>query len=98
VAPRWRRCWKDVSMAEAMTCDNPKHKGHKRYAGGIMDGQVSHLIYADPSDYPQTLGTLKREGVRSWYEIDYEASEGTEVVYRFVGIGAEFPAVPLEPR
>ncbi len=69
--------------------DCSQHKGHKRYIGGIMDGQVSHLVHADPSDYPQTLGTLKRDGQRSWYELDYEASEGTEAVYRFLGCAAE---------
>ena len=72
-------------------CENPQHKGHKRYTGGIMDGHVSHLLYADPSDYPQTTGTVLADGQRSWYEIDYDASAGTEVVYRFVGIGREFP-------
>lgn len=59
-------------------CGSPQHKGHRRFAGGIMDGEISHLLYADPSDYPQTIGTLLRDGQRSWYEIDYEASEGTE--------------------
>lgn len=72
-----------------MDVECSQHKGHKRYVGGIMDGKVSHLVYAGPSDYPQTFGTLKRDGVRSWYEIDYEASEGTEVVYRFLGVAAE---------
>jgi hypothetical protein len=74
--------------------DCSQHKGHKRYVGGIMDGHVAHLICADSSDYPQTLGTLLRDGQRSWYEIDYEASAGTEVTYRFVGIGPEFPQSP----
>jgi hypothetical protein len=72
-------------------CAAGKHKGHRRYVGGIMDGQVAHLVYAHPTDYPQTMGTVLRHGQRSWYEIDYEASEGTEVVYRFVGHGREFP-------
>ena len=71
--------------------DCSKHKGHKRYVGGCMDGEVAHLIYARPSDYPQTVGTLLRDGQRSWYEIDFEVSEGTEVVYRFMGNGREFP-------
>lgn len=71
--------------------DCSKHKGHKRYVGGIMDGEVAHLSKASPSDYPQTFGTLLRNGTRSWYEIDYEASEGTEVVYRFIGHGKTFP-------
>lgn len=69
--------------------DCSKHKGHRRYVGGIMDGQVAHLIYADPSDYPQTLGTVLRDGQRSWYELDYDASEGTEAVYRFLGDARE---------
>jgi len=56
-----------------------------------MDGQIQHLVYANPSDYPQTKGTVLRDGQRSWYEIDYDASEGTEVVYRFIGLGREFP-------
>lgn len=75
--------------------DCSQHRGHKRYIGGCMDGDVEHLVYADPSDYPQTLGTILRDGQRSWYEIDYEASEGTEAVYRFVGIGREYPHLGL---
>lgn len=71
------------------------HKGHRRYVGGIMDGRVHHLVYADPSDYPQTIGTYLRDGQRSWYELDYEASEGTEAVYRFVGHGEDFPVRPV---
>ena len=58
---------------------------------GRTVGQVAHLVYADPSDYPQTLGTLLRDGQRSWYELDYEASDGTEAVYRFIGHGEAFP-------
>lgn len=76
-------------------CANPEHKGHRRYIGGIMDGQVAHLIYADPSDYPQTFGTVLVNGQRSWYEIDYDASEGTDAVYRLIGIGREFPRTEL---
>ncbi len=71
--------------------DCSKHKGHKRYIGGCMDGQIDHLVHAHPSDYPQTFGTLLRDGQRSWYEIDYEASRGAEIVYRFIGHGKEFP-------
>lgn len=56
-----------------------------------MDGQVQHLLSTHPSDYPQTMGTMLRHGQRSWYEIDYSASEGTEVVYRLVGVGKSFP-------
>ncbi|WP_420123189.1 hypothetical protein [Nakamurella sp.] len=74
--------------------DSPKltcHKGHRHYVGGIMDGQIAHLVDAFPSDYPQTFGTVLRGGQRSWYELDYEASDGTEAVYRCIGIGREFP-------
>jgi hypothetical protein len=73
------------------------HKGHRYYTGGgSMDGQIHHLVHAAPSDYPQTVGTQTLGaalgvGARSWYELDYEASEGTEVVYRFIGVGREFP-------
>lgn len=70
--------------------DCSQHKGHKRYVGGIMDGEVSHLVYATPSDYPEYFGTLLRNGVRSWYEIDPEASQGTEVVYRCIGIAKNY--------
>jgi hypothetical protein len=81
-------------MAE-MDCT--KHKGHRRHVGGIMDGQVDHLTIAHPSDFPQTKGTLLRDGQRSWYEIDYDASVGTEVVYRFVGLGRDFPQREAQP-
>ena len=77
--------------------DCSKHRGHKRYVGGCMDGDVSHLFYADPSDYPQAFGTVLTAGQRSWYEIDYDASEGAEAVYRFIGLGREFPQQPLDP-
>ena len=63
------------------------HKGHRRYIGGIMDGQIAHLTGTHPSDYPQTIGTVLRNGQRSWYELDYERSAGTEAVYRCIGIG-----------
>lgn len=46
----------------------------------LMDGQTSHLIHAHPTDYPQTIGTVLRAGTRSWYEIDYDASDGTEAM------------------
>jgi hypothetical protein len=72
--------------------DCTKHKGHRRYTGGgVLNGQVDHLVFACPSDYPQTFGTLLRNGTRSWYELDYDASEGSEAVYRFIGYGKEFP-------
>lgn len=83
--------------SSCQNCQNPDHKGHKHYVGGIMDGQIQPLSIADPSDYPQTCGTLLRNGTRSWYEIDYEASEGTEVVYRCIGHGKTFPEQPVAP-
>ena len=72
--------------------DCTTHKGHRRYIGGIMAGTTQHLTHANPSDYPQTQGTLLRDGQRSWYELDYDASQGTEAIYRFIGIGPDFPA------
>lgn len=66
-------------------------RGHRRYVGGRLDGDVAHLVFADPSDYPQTMGTCLSGGTRSWYELDYDASNGTEAVYRFIGHGREFP-------
>jgi hypothetical protein len=78
--------------APTPACSNPTHKGHKHYTGGgSMDGQVTATTAATPSDFPMTIGTVLRGGTRSWYEIDYDASEGTEVVYRFIGYGKEFP-------
>jgi hypothetical protein len=73
------------------TVECVKHKGHRRFVGGSMDGQIDHLVHAHQSDYPQTIGTFLRAGSRSWYELDYDASEGTEAVYRFIGYGSEFP-------
>lgn len=75
-------------MSRLSGCD--KHKGHRIWRGGIMDGQVTHLVDAYSGDYPQTFGTILRHGQRSWYEIDYDASEGNEVVYRCVGVGRTF--------
>lgn len=76
-------------------CDNPRHKGHRHHVGGTMDGHTQHLVNATPSDFPRTFGTVLRDGQRSWYEIDDEASEGTEVVYRFIGHGKDFPQRPV---
>lgn len=73
-------------MSEKLSC----HRGHRRYVGGTSDGAIDHLVYAHPSDYPQTCGTVLRDGQRSWYELDYEASDRTEAVYRFVGLGRTF--------
>ena len=69
--------------------DCSKHKGHRRFVGGKKDGTVDHLLAVASGDYPQTWGTMLRGGQRSWYEIDYEASEGTEVVYRYLGSARE---------
>lgn len=81
-------------MTTPTPCPNGRDgcKGHKRYTGGgSMDGQVSCLTFAHPSDFGQTLGTVMRSGTRSWYELDYERSEGAEAVYRFIGYGKTFP-------
>jgi hypothetical protein len=85
-------------MSGKITSGCTEHKGHRIYIGGIIDGQVAHLVSAHPSDYPQTIGTLLRHGQRSWYEIDHDASEGSEVVYRFIGLGREFPQRPIGER
>lgn len=85
---------------ETAPCPNGRTgcKGHKHYTGGgSLDGRVSCLTFAEPSDYPSTLGTVRRGGARSWYEIDYELSEGTEAVYRFVGYGRDFPMLGRGP-
>ena len=78
-----------------MTCHRSTCKGHRRYVGGLLDGHVDHLTAADPSDYPRTIGTALRDGQRSWYELDHDASHGTEAVYRHVGDSANFPQRPL---
>ena len=70
--------------------DCSKHKGHRRWVGGCEDGHIDHLVHAASSDFPEPYGTMLRNGTRSWYEIDQEASQGTEVVYRFVGLGRDF--------
>lgn len=85
---------RSCATGKGSTMDCSKHKGHKRYVGGIMDGEIAHLRSATSTDYPRTFGTLLRHGVRSWYEIDEEASEGTEVVYRCIGVSKEFPQRP----
>lgn len=64
-------------------------RGHKRYRGGIMDGNVQCLTMAHPSDYPVRIGTLLRQGQRSWYERETDPSDGTDVSYRFIGLGSE---------
>lgn len=71
--------------------DCSKHKGHRHYIGGRMDGDVAHLTDAGPSNYPQVLSTTLNQGQRSWYEIDSEASAGTEAVYRHIGDSRERP-------
>jgi hypothetical protein len=71
--------------------DCSKCKGHKHYRGGIMDGTVAHLTGAHPSDFPRSIGTMKQQGQRSWYQRDDDASEGTEVVYQLVAVSADPP-------
>lgn len=78
-------------MSRLDCAKEPVCKGHKRYVGGRLDGEVAHMTGASPSNFPQTFGTLLRDGVRSWYEIDYDASVGTEVVYRCIGVSKDFP-------
>jgi hypothetical protein len=69
-----------------------EHKGHRYYFGGPRDGKVDHLVSATPSDFPMTLGSHMLLGRRrNWYEIDYDRSDGTEVAYRFIGDGKDFP-------
>lgn len=72
-------------------CTNPYHRGHKYYVGGIMDGQVDHLVYAQPGDYPKRVATLLRDGQRTHYQIDRHESHGTEVVYRAVRAARNLP-------
>jgi hypothetical protein len=78
-------------MARDHGCTNPTHKGHRLFVGGPRDGEITHLTVNTPKDFPQTIGSVLRRGTRSWYEIDYDASEGSVVVYRFLGMGREFP-------
>lgn len=56
---------------------------------GYLVTAPGHLNACGEADYPQTLGTVLRDGQRSWYEIDYDASQGTEAVYRFLGNARE---------
>ena len=79
-----------------MRMDCSKHKGHRYFHGGKRDGEVDHLVYDTPSDFPKTMGTVLRDGVRSWYEIDYDASEGSEVHYRCIGVCKDFPQRPIQ--
>ena len=78
-----------------MRCPNGRSgcKGHKHFRGGSMDGHVDCLVYAHPSDYPETFGTIKRDGQRSWYVRDLSATKipDTEAFYRFVGHGDHPP-------
>jgi hypothetical protein len=81
----------------AVPCSpNCSHRGHRRYVGGPRDGHVDRLIHAAPSDYPQTMGSALIGGSRTWYVLDYDASEGVEAVYRFIGWGREFPQRPID--
>lgn len=53
-----------------------EHKGHRHFVGGFLDGQVDHLVYATPSDFPLML----RYPNGSLYERDLDG--GTEATYR----------------
>jgi hypothetical protein len=64
-------------------------KSHRRFNGGILDGLVQHYSY-DVID-PPTLGTELKEGQRSWYVHDQEASSDTDAVYQCMGLGREMP-------
>lgn len=79
-------------------CANPRHKGHRYFTGGRLDGDVHHLTGADPLEFPQTIGAMTLGaalgGPRSWYEIDYDASSGAEVVYRHIGDANSLPGTP----
>lgn len=72
------------------------HAGHRIYIGGIRDGDVDHLVYAMPSDYPQTLGTFLRNGVRSHYERDLDG--GAHCIYRCVAVGAHIDCYRAPPN
>jgi hypothetical protein len=67
--------------------DCSRHGGHRYYRGGRRDGEIDHLVNPAPGDFFFTMGTILRDGQRSWYERDDLASNGTEVVYQFLGLG-----------
>lgn len=53
------------------------------------------LTGSTPSDFPMHMGSHAFFGPRTWYEIDYDASDGIEVIYRYIGTGKDFPQRPL---
>lgn len=61
------------------------HKGERRFVGGPMDGQVDRLVFATPSDYPLTIETGKRDGVRHFYEADLDDVGQSVVRYHHKG-------------
>lgn len=71
-------------LATKLGCRNP-HKGHRHFFGGIRDGEIDHLVYAHEQDFPESMGTLLRQGQRSYYVIDRDRTVGTEAVYQFSG-------------
>lgn len=56
-------------------CSTPC-RGHQRYVGGFLDGEVLHLAHATPSDFPLFV----RYPNGSLYERELDG--GTEAVYR----------------
>jgi len=82
-------------VSDSVRCPNGRTgcAGHKHFRGGSMDGHVACLVYAQPSDYPSSFGTAKRDGQRSWYVRDLSVTGGsdTEAHYRFVGHGDRAP-------
>ncbi len=66
-------------------------KGHKRYMGGIKDGHIECVTHITPTEFPKRIGTMLSHGQRSWYDIDEDASDGTEIVYQFAGFGMNGP-------
>lgn len=58
------------------------HPGHRIYVGGRMDGDIAHLVFASPSDYPLCSRTARYDGrYRDEYERDIDG--GAHCVYRF---------------
>lgn len=71
----------------------PEHKGHRRYVGGPLDGEVDHLVYAHASDFPMFCTYPMRDN--AMYERDLDG--GTEAVYRYVGQDQRLIAPPVRP-
>lgn len=62
-----------------------EHKGHRRYVGGFLDGEVEHLVYATASDFPLMI----RYPNGSLYERDLDG--GTEATYRLATVNDDRP-------